>query len=32
MPEPTKEQIQTVFKKLKQNRYNKVFTQLASLC
>lgn len=24
MPEPTKEQIQTVFKKLKQNRYNKV--------
>ncbi|KAL7319641.1 ADP-ribosylation factor GTPase activating protein, ER-Golgi transport, variant 2 [Mucor circinelloides] len=23
MPEPTKEQIQTVFKKLKQNRYNK---------
>lgn len=24
MPEPTKEQIQSVFKKLKQNRYNKV--------
>lgn len=24
MPEPTKEQIQEVFKKLKQNRYNKV--------
>lgn len=24
MPEPTKDQIQIVFKKLKQNRYNKV--------
>lgn len=29
MPEPTKEQIQLVFKKLKQNRYNKVWHWLA---
>lgn len=30
MSEPTKEQIQIVFKKLKQNRYNKVYKNIKS--
>lgn len=31
MPEPTKEQIEIVFKKLKQNRYNKVSLYTATI-